>query len=523
MSRTYKKLLLILLLLYSLSLLVQLIFPVENKPFKNEISDTIKWEGSTLPFSYLNYGPPNGESVVVMIPDPFVPIHKLDRFSQTISDSRRIIIPLFPTENIEGELIPHSPTARADILLHFLEKETISQIDLIGHGFGNSVAIRLLENIPSQTVRSYSMISAIGVQEFHFLGYHVLNQPIYTILYPVAWLLDHGLPVAHWNQHIPIDLAGARFLNEMDQRTYRTILSSLEMPVHILHSENDRQISVNTAREHHRIIPQSSIKLTDGNHSAIHTKVDVWAESYHRFLANVDTENTPISGGISSERLELARQDFNFGDVPPVGGWAFFMIIFMLTIVTLVSEDLGCIGAGLLAAGNVITLWSAFVIIFVGILIADTGIYWLGRTFGRPIIQKAPFKWLITRKDIDWTAMLFKNNGFKIIFGSRFLPGTRFPTYFSAGVLQTSFPSFFIYFLISILIWTPLVLGTSVIVGQQMIDYLQIYQEYAIHIFFILVIALYLGFKLLVPLSTRKGRKEMAVYLIRLKQRVSGK
>jgi len=157
--------------------------------------------------------------------------------------------------------------------------------------------------------------------------------------------------------------------------------------------------------------------------------------------------------------------------------------------------------------------------IFVGILIADTGIYWLGRLFGRPVIQKAPFKWLISRKDIDWTAALFKNNGIKIMFGSRFLPGTRFPTYFSAGVLQTPFPSFFIYFCISILIWTPLVLIISLLVGQQMIDYLQIYQEYAVHIFIFLVIALYLGFKLLLPLSTRKGRKELAVYFIRLKQR----
>lgn len=106
------------------------------------------------------------------------------------------------------------------------------------------------------------------------------------------------------------------------------------------------------------------------------------------------------------------------------------------------------------------------------------------------------------------------------MFGSRFLPGTRFPTYFSAGVLQTSFPKFFLYFFLSILIWTPLVLGTSILVGQQMLDYLQIYQEYAIQIFFILVLVIYLGFKLLVPLSTRKGRKELAVYFIRLKQRL---
>jgi N6-L-threonylcarbamoyladenine synthase len=72
----------------------------------------------------------------------------------------------------------------------------------------------------------------------------------------------------------------------------------------------------------------------------------------------------------------------------------------MLTIVTFLSEDLGCIGAGLLVAGNVITIWVAFIVIFVGILIVDTGIYWIGRIFGRPVIRKAPFKWLISKKDI---------------------------------------------------------------------------------------------------------------------------
>lgn len=523
MSRSYKKVLLVLLLLYSISLIVQFIFPVENKPYKYEVDEALEWAGSTLPFSYLEFGPSNGRSTVLMIPDPFVPIHKFESFSQSISNSRRVIIPLFPSENSEGKLITHSPEARADILRHFLEMKEIDQVDLIGHGFGNAVAMHMLDTNLRERIRSYSMMSAIGVQEFHFLGYHVLNQPIYTILYPIGWLIDYGLPLAHWNKYIPIDLEGARFLRNMDQRPYRDILSSVKLPVHILHSQIDRQISVNTASEHHRIIPQSSLEITEGDHSAIYDKADTWAESYSRFLLNVDAENTPKPGELSTERIELARQNFDFGDVPPVAGWAFFMVILLLTIVTLISEDLGCIGAGLLAAGNVITIWAAFLVIFVGILVADSGIYWMGRIFGRPIIQKAPFKWLISRKDIDWTAMLFKNNGFKIILGSRFLPGTRFPTYFSAGVLQTSFPLFFIYFLISILIWTPLVLGTSIVVGQQMIDYLQIYQEYAIHIFLVLVVVLYFGFKLLVPLSTKKGRKELAVYLIRLKQRVVGK
>ena len=506
------------MLLYGLSIAVRFFFPVVEKPFRYESKQAIEWEGATLQFSFLEFGESNEKPPIVIIPDPFTQIQKFERFSVKISSDQKVIIPIFPTKNSEGGLINHSPSARADMVMTFLKDNEYSKIDLIGHGFGNSIAINLLEMLPRDSVRSYAMVSAIGVQEFHFLGYHVLNQPIYSILYPIGWFLDHGLPVANWNRYIPIDLEGARFLNAMDQRPYRDILSDLNLPVHIVHSSQDRQISVNTAREHHRIIPQSSIKVTDGDHSAINDKSEIWAESYKNFLADVELDSSIGKEAIPTERRRLAEQNFNFGDVPPVDGWAFLMVILLLSVVTFMSEDLGCIGAGLLAAGNVITFWAAFTVVFIGILIVDLGIYWLGRVFGRPVIQKAPFKWLITRKDIDWTATLFKNNGIKIMFGSRFLPGTRFPTYFSAGVLQTPFPSFFIYFFVSILIWTPVVLIISLLVGQQIIDYLQIYQEYAIHIFLILVVGLYLGFKLLIPLSTRKGRKELAVYFIRLKQ-----
>jgi membrane protein DedA with SNARE-associated domain/pimeloyl-ACP methyl ester carboxylesterase len=522
MSRTYSRLLALLLLLYGLSFTVRIFFPVEQKPFKFEEKQSMQWEGQQLSISFLEFGKDSDRPPVVLIPDPFTQEQNFERFSNQIASDRKVFIPIFPSRNEDGSLISHSPEARANMLAKFLRDNEITNFDLAGHGFGNSVAIRLLNIIPAEHVRSYAMLSAIGVQEFHFLGYHVLNQPIYSILYPIGWFLDHGLPVANWNRYIPIDLAGARFMNAMDQRPYRTVLSEVSLPVHILHSTQDRQISVNTAREHHRIIPQSSIKVTEGDHSAIHNHASEWAASYRLFLADVENEATPAQQTVSQERITLAERDFNLRDVPPVDDWAFYMVLLLLTVVTLISEDLGCIGAGLLAAGNVITLFAAFMIVFVGILIADSGIYWIGRLFGRPVIQRAPFKWLITKKDIDWTAMLFKNNGFKIMWGSRFLPGTRFPTYFSAGVLHTPFPTFFLYFFTSILIWTPLVMGVSILVGQQMISYLQIYQEYAIHIFIILVLVIYLGFKLLVPLSTRKGRKELAVYFIRLKQRAFG-
>src|SRR6056297_3617542 len=315
MSRTYSRLLAFILLIYGLSIGVRFFFPVDNKPFHYQTEQTLEWEGAELPFSYLEFGRPTGKPPVILIPDPFTKIQQFESFSVQLSSDRKVIVPIFPVRNSADDLISHSPDARADMLISFFQKKGYSNIDLVGHGFGNSIAVRLIERLPSSHLRSYAMLSAIGVQEFHFLGYHVLNQPIYSVLYPVSWILEHGLPVAHWNRSMPINLEGVRFLNAMDQRPYRDIISGVDLPVHIIHSAGDRQISVNTAREHYRIVPQSTIKITEGDHSAIHDKSDIWAESYRSFLADIELNGSLVEETISTERRNLAEQNFNFGDV----------------------------------------------------------------------------------------------------------------------------------------------------------------------------------------------------------------
>lgn len=522
MSRKSAIILISLLFIYLLSAGVRFFFPVQEKPHKNQVDEVIRWEGADILFSYLEFGAQYNEAPIVINTDPFNSLTLVEPFAKKLSENRRVIIPIYPTTNIAGDFLSHSPGARADMLATFLRNHSVDRIDLAGHGFGNPVSIEFLGANDSITVRSYTMLSAMGVQEFHFLGYHVLNQPIYSMLYPLGWIIEYGLPVANWHHFSEIDLEGVRYLNNLDQRPYREILTETDLPVLILHSSEDRHVSLGTANEHYRILPQSERVFFDGDHQSIFEQSDRWAETYEAFLLKVSRGEAITVSQAAANRVERSKEDFEFGDVPPVHGWGFILVVILLSAVTLVSEDLGCIGSGLLAAGNVISIWVAFLVVYLGILIADTGIYWAGRILGRPVIQKAPFKWFIRKRDIDWTESLFVTNGFKIIFISRFVPGSRFPTYFTAGILKIRFSLFLLYFVISISVWTPLLLGVSIIVGQQMLEYLQIYQDYAIEIFFGLVVVLYVAFKYLVPLATRKGRKEFAVKMIRLKQKVSG-
>lgn len=520
MSKTTSRLLLFIASVYLISLSVRIWFPAPEKKHLKEKSDHIVYKGKDVEFSFLDYGHDTNRPLVVIIPGPFEGLQVVQPLASQLSSKFRVIIPLFPTHTSDNDLLSHSPKSRAQMLNTWLKNLNPESFHLAGQGFGNSIAIDYISLNGSLPLKSYSMFSALGVQEFHFLGYHALNQPIYSLLYPVGYAVDYLLPLALWKEHSIIDMERVRFMNAKDQRKYRSILKGVSEPVLILHGRDDKHVLPETAQEHHRIIPQSELIIFEDERSSMGDNIEAWTRAYSDFLQRTENGETKHKSDALPERLVAAEKDFIFGDVPPVHGWGLVIILVLVSLVTLVSEDLGCIGGGLLVAGGVTPLWIIFLTIYIGITIADTSIYWIGRKLGRPVITKRPFRWFISKRDVDMSSEMFRANGFKIVFLSRFLPGSRFPTYFAAGILKTNFTFFLIYFLIAITIWTPLLLWISIVTGQQMLEYLQIYQEYALQIFIGLVVGLYLIFKYLLPLATKKGRREFTVRMIRFKQRL---
>lgn len=503
---------------YIISIITRLIFPVVDKPHMNQQVDAIDYNGTQVNFHYLHFESDQPGPPIIVFPDPFFQ-ENLEPFAQQLSDHWNVFIPDYSSLTIQGKNVFLSAESRADIALVWLKHMGIQEFHLAGHGFGNSIALELKAAEMDADIKSYTLLSGIGVQEYHFLGYHLLNQPIYSLLYPIAFMVDYGLPIGGWNEHTTIDMERVRFMNELDQRTYRDILSTAKEPVLLLHGIQDSHVSPETAREHQRIIPQSELIFFEGGKHSIFNHYEKWAVNYSEFLDAVERGEVIKRADALPDRIFHAERKFQFGDVPPVYGWGLILILILLSSVTLVSEDLGCIGGGLLVAAGVLPLWIAFLVIYLGILIADVGIYWIGRKLGSPVISNIPFRWIIKKRDVEWSAEMFQTNGFKIIFASRFLPGTRFPTYFTAGLLKTNFNLFLVYFLIAITIWAPLLLGISIFAGQQMLGYLQIYQDYALYIFIGLVLGLYILFKFVIPLATKKGRREFVVRLIRIKQR----
>jgi len=181
--------------------------------------------------------------------------------------------------------------------------------------------------------------------------------------------------------------------------------------------------------------------------------------------------------------------------------------MFIIALATLVSEDLTCIGAGLMAARGTIGLAPAVIASFAGILIGDILLYLAGKYLGRPALNYPPLKWMIKNADVTRMSRWFSAKGPTIIITSRFLPGSRLPTYFSAGVLGTGFWFFTFYFTIAAALWTPLLVGLSALIGSRMFDYYDLFRQYGLLILLATVLMLWMVVKLVIPLFTFRGRR----------------
>ena len=176
---------------------------------------------------------------------------------------------------------------------------------------------------------------------------------------------------------------------------------------------------------------------------------------------------------------------------------------------TLVSEDLACISAGLLAASGQLGLFSAIVASFTGIFIGDLLIYWIGYHFGRPLLHHRWTRWFISEKAVLHAQHLFQRHGVWLILATRFIPGTRTATYFAAGALHAPFLRFLGVFALAAALWTPLLVGLSYFVGRELLDLYEVFEALVVPALLAAGLLLYLTFHYGIPLLTWKGRRRL--------------
>ncbi|HVI81439.1 MAG TPA: VTT domain-containing protein [Chthoniobacterales bacterium] len=131
---------------------------------------------------------------------------------------------------------------------------------------------------------------------------------------------------------------------------------------------------------------------------------------------------------------------------------AFFASIAIIAL-SFVSEDAATVSSALSIFGGWLSWPLGFVSCFAGIWIGDIGLYSFARFAGKNLLRHRWLSSLVDQKTIARCEDAFTRNSTVALIASRFVPGTRLPTYLAAGLFKLPLGRFALLTAIGALAW----------------------------------------------------------------------
>lgn len=478
------------------------------------VKDGAVLQGDAVHMAYADSGPggPGRPSPVLLLHgSPAASTSMMGLHAGIASAGYRALTPDLPGFGRSTRDIPdYSAKAHARYLLAWMDSLGVASAHFLAYSMSGAVTLEAYRMAPER-VRSIIMLSAIGVQELELTGDYHLNHAVHAIQLGGLWLLREGVPHFGFLDDAMLGVPYARNFYETDQRPLRAILRSYDAPMQIIHAEDDPLVPVGAAIEHARLVPQSEfVRLADGGHGLPFARAESTAELITEFISRVEGQRVPARATAEPQRILEAARPFDPATLPPPSPFTVGILIFLVAMATLVSEDLASIGSGLMAARGTFTFFQASLAAFSGIVVGDLALYAAGRWLGRPALARRPLRWFVSTDKLAVGEKWFDEKGIRAVLVARFIPGTRLPTYVAAGVLKAPFLKFLFYFLISALLWTPALVGASMLLGREVLAFYTAFEAYALWVLLALVLLLFVGFRLVPLLFSHRGRRRLA-------------
>ncbi len=403
----------------------------------------------------------------------------------------------------------YSVAAHARYVLELMDSLHIDRAHVVGFSMGGGVVLELADQAPNR-IASLTLLSAIGAQEYELLGDYYLNHAIHGLQLGALWLIENGIPHFGALDGGLLTVEYARNFYDTDQRPLRRILATYAGPAIVVQGDKDPLVDPAVAKEAHRLLPQSELAMfgdDDANHFMAFARPDTIAAVLENFFQRTDAGQTLVRAAARPDRIAAASRPFDPRSIPPVNGLALGVLLMLIAASTLVSEDLACIATGLMVSRGTIGFLPGTIACLVGIVAGDLWLYGMGRWLGRPAIGTAPLRWFVSEAAIDRSARWFDRRGIWIVLLTRFLPGTRLPTYLAAGILRARLWLFVGAFILAASLWTPLLVGASATFGDQVLTRFMAYQSFALPAVLGLALGMLLLFKLVVPICSWRGRR----------------
>ena len=153
-----------------------------------------------------------------------------------------------------------------------------------------------------------------------------------------------------------------------------------------------------------------------------------------------------------------------------------FLASTAIILLSFVSEDAATVSSALSLFGGPVSWPLGFAACFAGIWLGDLGLYSLARCFGKPILKS---HWIARFADaaaIERCQIRFNDHGSLTLLASRFVPGTRLPTYLAAGLLSMPVTRFAVVTALGALVWIGGIFIIAKLLGSQALLWLSFLQ-----------------------------------------------
>lgn len=504
------RLLAVYLVLLGLSHLKRTIDPVEIEVTTGQDVFVAKGfgsdDGEPMEIVYRDQGPKDGIPILLIHGSP-VGSSLFEELMNAMPQDMRLIAPDLPGHgDSTHEVTDGSFEADADYLHQLLQSLGLSGVHVVAYSRGGGPALLLADRYP-EDVSSLILVSSLGVQEQELLGNYTLNHALHSCQYLLFVTIEELVPHFGYLDDAILNTDYARSFSDADQRPLRDILSEIEVPTLIIHGTHDALVPVAAAREHHRIVPHSELEEMPDGHLLIVQRAGEIAGSISGFVHKSKNGLAKVRSEASPDRLLQAAEEKAANPGAPASGHGLLFLGFLLFLATFVSEDITCILAGILAAAGTLSFPVATLACFLGIMVGDLLIYLAGRVFGAKAVRYPPFRWILTEAHLEMAQEWFRRRGGVVIFTTRFIPGSRLPAYFAAGMTRTHTAKILFYFFLAAIIWTPLVVGISMLVGNPLLNFFAKFERWALPALIGLIFFLLFLVKVIAPLFTARGRR----------------
>ena len=176
------------------------------------------------------------------------------------------------------------------------------------------------------------------------------------------------------------------------------------------------------------------------------------------------------------------------------GGTAYLAILGVLFICGLgvpIPEDITLISAGILAALGKISFTGALIVGFIGVMLGDAFLFFVGRIYGRKVFKWPMIRTFATPERIKKAEVRIQSNARFICFVARFLPGLRSVVFLTAGTMGIRPIVFFTQDGLAALLSVPLWVWFGWFFGNNIDELLVIAKQ--LQIYFIIGVVLLIG------------------------------